>query len=356
MIVQSRGAEGRSDMVKHLVLFVLILAFGMVAAGAAAGPTLRRFEYTEPHMGTAVRIVLYAPDEAAAQKAAQAAFARIAELNKIMSDYDPDSELTRLCKGAGGPAVPVSADLFRVLEEAARYGKLSDGAFDVSVGPIVRLWRKARKTGQLPSPAAIKQALERVDYRKIQLQPEGRMVRLLLMGMLLDLGGIAKGYAADAALAVLRQHGVTRALVALGGDIAVGEPPPGAAGWRIGVAPLKRADAPPTYYLSLKNAGVSTAGDLHQAIEIGGKRYSHIVDPKTGMGLVGRRSATVVAPNATTSDGLDTGMCVLGPERGMAMIEKLDGVAALYVYETDNGEQKEILSKRFTKFLDPSQK
>jgi thiamine biosynthesis lipoprotein len=335
-------------MTKHLTLFLLILAAGLCGMSATAGTGLERYTFTEPHMGTTVRLVLYAADEATAKKAAAAAFARIAELNKIMSDYDPDSELMRLCKSGGGP---VSIDLFRVLEASEKYAKLSEGAFDVSIGPVVRLWRRARKTGVLPSAAALKQALERVDYRKIRLEPRGRIVRLLLMGMLLDLGGIAKGYAADAVLAVVRQHGITRALVAVGGDIAAGAAPPGSAGWRVGVAPLKSADAPPRYRLLLKNAAVSTAGDLHQAVEIDGKRYSHIVDPKTGIGLVGRRSATVVAPNATTSDGLDTAMCVMGPERGIAMIEKLDGVAALYVYETADGAEKEIVSKRFRQYV-----
>jgi thiamine biosynthesis lipoprotein len=338
-------------MAKHLVFFLLILCAGLCATSAIAGEWLERFTFTEPHMGTAARIVLYAPDAATANKAAAAAFARIAVLNKIMSDYDPDSELMRLCKHAGGDAVPVSIDLFRVLQEARKYATLSDGAFDVSIGPVVRLWRTARKTGVMPGAAAIKEALEKVDYRKIRLDPKGCTIRLLLMGMLLDLGGIAKGYAVDAALAVLRQHGITRALVALGGDIAVGEPPPGKAGWRIGIAPLRKPDEP-RHYLLLKNAGVSTAGDMHQAVEISGKRYSHIIDPKTGIGLVGRRSATVVAPNATTSDGLDTAMCVMGPERGLAMIEKLDNVAALCVYETENGTEKEIASKQFAKYLD----
>jgi thiamine biosynthesis lipoprotein len=318
----------------------------------AYSQSLERFTFTEPHMGTTARIVLYAADDAAAKKAASAAFARIAELNKIMSDYDPDSELMRLCKAGRDHAVPVSVDLFRVLEEAEKYATLSDGAFDISIGPVVRLWRKARKTGVLPGAEAIREALERVDYRKIRLEPRGRMVRLLLVGMLLDLGGIAKGYAADAALAVLRERGITRALVALGGDIAVGEPPPGAAGWRVGIAPLRSAESPPRHHLVVQNVGISTAGDLHQAVEIDGKRYSHIIDPKTGIALVGRRSATVVAPNATMSDGLDTGMCVMGPERGMAMIEKLDGVAALYEYETEKGEEKLIASKRFGRYID----
>ncbi len=236
-------------MTKHLTLVLLILCGGLCVVNASprASPRalgvdplgLQRFTFSEPHMGTTARIVLYAPDEAAAKKAAKAAFARIAELNKILSDYDPDSELMRLCKHAGGDAVPVSVDLFRVLQEAEKYAKLSDGAFDVSIGPVVRLWRKARRTREMPNAAAIKAALDQIDYRKIRLDPKGRTVRLLLMGMLLDLGGIAKGYAADAALAVLRQHGITQALVALGGDIAVGEPPPGSAGWRIGIAPLQ---------------------------------------------------------------------------------------------------------------------
>jgi thiamine biosynthesis lipoprotein len=350
--VSGFAAAETIKMAKHLSVFLLILFAGLSSVHALGGSGLQRYAFTEPHMGTKVRIVLYAPDEATATKAARAAFARIAELNRIMSDYDPDSELMRLCKKAGGPPVPVSMDLFRILQEAEKYSRLSDGAFDVSIGPVVRLWRKARKTGQLPSADEIKNALELVNYRNIQLNPVGRTVRLLLIGMLLDLGGIAKGYAADAALEVLRQHGITRALVALGGDIAVADPPPDAPGWRIGISPLKDTDAPPRHHLLLKNAGVSTAGDLHQAVEIGGRRYSHIIDPKTGMGLLGRRSATVVAPNATTSDGLDTGMCVLGPERGMAMIEKLNGVAALYVYETEKGEEREVASKRFAQFLD----
>jgi thiamine biosynthesis lipoprotein len=339
-------------MAKHLALFLWILPAALAGTSAFSGPALKRFTFTEPHMGTTARIVLYAQDEAAAKKAAKAAFARIAELNKILSDYDAGSELMRLCKTAGSDPVPVSADLFRVLQEAEKYAKLSDGAFDVSIGPVVRLWRKARKTGELPSAEAIKRALERVDYRKIRLDERGRTVRLLLAGMLIDLGGIAKGYAADAALAVLRQHGITRALVALGGDIAIGDAPPGAAGWRVGVAPLKSADAPPRHYLILKNAGVSTAGDLHQAVEIGGKRYSHIIDPKTGMAQVGRRSATVIAANATVSDGLDTVVCLLGAERGLALIERLEGTAAIYVSETDNGEEREVASKRFAEFLD----
>ena len=213
------------------------------------------------------------------------------------------------------------------------------------------LARRAKRTGEMPTADAIKQALLKVDYRKIKLDAKGRTVQLLMMGMLLDLGGIAKGYAADAALAVLRQHGITRALVAAGGDIAVGEPPPDVPGWKIGIAPLKNPDAPATHHLLLKNAGVSTAGDSEQFVQINGKRYSHIIDPKTGYGIGGlRRSVTVIAPNATTSDGLDTPICVMGIERGLKMIESRADLAALLVFETDKGIEM-IQSKRFSKYL-----
>jgi thiamine biosynthesis lipoprotein len=336
-------------MHNHLLLSLLIILLGLWAVNAwdepalppltKGGPgevVLTRYTFSEPHMGTTFRIVLYAQDETAATKAAAAAFARIAELNRIMSDYQDDSELMKLCKHSKGEAVAVSVDLYKVLEKAAEISRLSEGAFDVSIGPVVRLWRKARRTRKLPDAAAIKKALELVDYRKIRLEPKGRTVQLLLIGMLLDLGGIAKGYAADAALEILRQHGITRALVAAGGDIVVGDAPPDARGWKIGVAPLKEKEEP-SQFLALSNAAVSTSGDLHQYVEIGGKRYSHIIDPKTGLGLVGRRSVSIIAPKGMTADAWATAICVLGPERGLKIVEAQKGMAGLLVFETDLG-------------------
>src|SRR5262249_14195867 len=157
--------------------------------------------------------------------------------------------------------------------------KKSDGAFDITVGPLVRLWRHARRTRELPDPAELKKALALVGYDKVRLDPQRRTVRLLLAGMLLHLGAIGQGYAAAAMLAVLRRHGITRALVAASGDIAVGEAPPGAEGWKVGIAPLGNRDGEPERYLLLKHAAVSTSGDAVKFVEIGGKRYSHIVDP-----------------------------------------------------------------------------
>jgi len=317
-------------------------------SATAAEPALTRFTYTEPHMGTKFKIILYAPDRATADAASQAAFARIAALDGIMSDYRPTSELMRLCQKAGGEPVPVSEELFFVLSRAEEVSRLSGGAFDVTVGPIVKLWRRARRTERLPDPDDLSRALALVGYDKVRLDAKARTVQLLKPGMQLDLGGIAKGYAADEALRELERHQVTRALVAAGGDIAASGPPPDADGWTVGIAPLEDPDSKPSRSLLLKDAAVSTSGDAEQYVEIDGKRYSHIVDPKTGVGLLGRRSATVVARRGIWADSLTKAVIVPGPERGLATIDRLEGTAALYVLKTDKGEEV-FRSKRWSK-------
>jgi FAD:protein FMN transferase len=315
-------------------------------------------------MGTIFRIVLYAPDPATASKASRAAFDRIQKLDNIMSDYKPGSELRQLCDQAGGPPVKVSEDLFRVLAAAREASTRSDGAFDITVGPVVRLWRRARRRHELPDPERLVAGRDLVGYEKVQLDPQAHTAQLLKPGMLLDLGGIAKGDAADQALKVLEGFGVTRALVAAAGDIAVGDPPPHRAGWRIEIAPLDRdssaiqdskfkiPDSRPEIqkaqtekpkiqirFVLLHNAGISTSGDAEQHVEIGGVRYSHIVDPKTGMALTGRSSVTVVAPNGITADSYATAVSVLGPERGLKLINSTPNAGVLILIESGNAVQ-----------------
>lgn len=299
-----------------------------------------RFEFSEPHMGTTFRVVAYAPDRPAAAAAAKAAFARVAELNSIMSDYDPASELMRLCRAnpeGPGQAVRVSEDLFTVLRAGQRLSEKSGGAFDVTVGPLSRLWRSARRTQQLPSPAELADAKSRSGWRNLELNESARTVRLLKGGMRLDLGGIAKGYAADAALAVLAARGVTSALVAAGGDVAVSGPPPGATGWRVEIAPLTKAS--PKRTLNLANAAVSTSGDAEQFVEIGGVRYSHIVDPRTGLGVVGRKSVSVIARRGVDADSTTKAVTLLPLEQGLAIVESLESGAAIVVEVTPEGER-----------------
>jgi len=315
-------------------------------AVAADEPALQRFAFDQPHMGTRFRIVLYAASEADARAGADAAYARIAALNDVMSDYKSDSELMKLCARAGGPAIGVSEDLFTVLAAAQDLSRRSEGAFDVTVGPFTQLWRLSRRTEKLPAPATLAAAKALVGFEKVRLDAKARTVELTTAGMKLDLGGIAKGFAADEALKVLRGKGINRALVAAGGDIAVGDAPPQSEGWRVGIAPLEHPTKPATRILLLTNAAVSTAGDTEQFVEIEGVRYSHILDPRTGLGLVGRCSITVVAARGLVSDGLDTAACVLGPVRGMKLVDDTAKAAGLYIRLTEKGEEV-IESKRW---------
>ena len=300
---------------------------------------LRRFEFARPHMGTVFRIIFYASHDSSVSRAAEAAFDRIAELDHIMSDYQASSELMQLCKQAGGPPVKVSEDLYRVLSASQWVARRSDGAFDITVGPVVQLWRRARRQHELPERARLSQALELVGYGKLRLDARARTAQLLKPGMLLDLGGIAKGYAADEALRVLKRYGIDRALVAGGGDIAVGREPPdsGAAGWRIAVLSLDSPREKPNRHIALRNGGISTSGDLEQHVEIAGTRYSHIVNPKTGHALTGRSSVTVIARDDMTADALATAVSVLGMKRGLELARSIPGTAALICQSSEDG-------------------
>jgi FAD:protein FMN transferase len=330
-----------------------LLLFALSATYAHAADDLKRYEFSEPHMGTRFAVVVYSKDEATAKEGAKAAYARVTELNRIMSDYDSTSELMRLCAKAGGEPVKVSGELFAVLARADKVSRESGGAFDVTVGPVVRLWRVARRTTKLPDAERLKKARELVGYKNVVLDEKERTVKLLKKGMLLDLGGIAKGYAGDEMLRVLAKHGLTRALVSCGGDLVAGDAPPGKDGWTVAIAAVDSKKEGPRY-LTLVNAAVSTSGDAEQYVEIDGKRYSHIVDPRTGIGLVGRMSATVVAPDGLTSDSLTKVVAVLGPKKGFEIIEKYKGVSGRHVRKTDEGVEV-TASKRFPKLREGKQ-
>jgi FAD:protein FMN transferase len=317
----------------------------IMTAAAKAGPPVR-FEFTETHMGTRFKVIVYAADAATASKATKAAFARIVQLDGIMSDYKPASELMQLCAKAGGPPVRVSEELFLVLEKSQEVARKSDGAFDVTVGPVVREWRFARKAQRLPDPDELKEAVSRVGYTKMVLDPKARTVQLKQAKMQLDLGGIGKGYAADEAVKVLRKKGLTRVLVAAAGDIVAGDPPPDKEGWTVGIAPLGRPRNEPSRFVLLNNSAVSTSGDAEQYVEVGGKRYSHIVDPRTGQAILGQFSATVTARKGIDADSLAKVVAVLGPEKGFKVLDETEDAAALFVRKID-GKDELFRSKRF---------
>jgi thiamine biosynthesis lipoprotein len=310
----------------------------LAAVLRAANPEPTRIEAEEPHMGTLFRIVLYADDIRTAQVALRMAFDRVAELDAKLSDYNPQSELMRACRGSYAEPVAVSADLFHVLEEAQKLSVETDGAFDITLGPVIRLWRQARGIKALPNPEDLARARASTGYRKLVLDPVHRTIRSKLPDMRIDLGAIAKGYAADEALRVLREHSIPRALVAASGDLAIGDAPPGKDGWDVGVDPIDAGDGKFARVLKLHNIAISTSGDAEQFVEIGGVRYSHIVDPRTGMGLTNRSGVTVVAPLGIHADSLATAATVLTAQRGvdaaLAFVEQHEGAAALIAYKS----------------------
>src|SRR6266545_5126486 len=332
------------------LLAILLLA----SCATLCRPTAnwQRFEFSEPQMGVPFRIVLYAPDRATAEPVARAAFTRISKLNDILSDYDTDSELSRLSQSAGsGQTVKVGDDLWFVLRRSQALAERTGGAFDVTVGPVVSLWRKARRGKKLPDPAKLAEALKAVGYQKLRLDPRQRTAQLLAPYMRLDLGAIAKGYAVDEALKVLRARGIRRALVSGGGDMAAGNPPPGKKGWRIEVGSLDATNAPAPRFVLLANAGLATSGDLFQHVEIDGRRYSHIIDPRTGIGLSDHSLVTVIAPDAITADSLATAVSVLGPERGRRLIEGTKG-AAVRIVRLPGRTIETSESSRFKRFCE----
>ena len=303
----------------------------LAMASLGAGPEVSRFEFRQTHMGSEFKVVLYTDDEGEARRASDSAFARIASLDRALSDYDPESELMRLCDRAGEGEVPVSPDLLLCLQSAQAMARRSDGAFDPTIGPVGRLWRRARRDHRMPGGESLERAKRLVGYRMIQINAPDHAVSLEKAGMKLDLGGIAKGFACDRAMLALRREGIASALVAGAGDIVVSDPPPGRQGWRIGVAEPDGDPDRPSRFLALANAAVSTSGDAERFVEIDGKRYSHIVDPRTGLGVIDRASVTVVAPDGATADSLGTAVFVLGPEEGLGLADRIDGAAALYV-------------------------
>ncbi len=283
-------------------------------------------------MGVQTRIVIWSESPGAARTAANAGFARIDAIEAALSDYRPDSEAMRLCGGAGAPPVPISRDLAEVLRRSIELSRRTDGAFDVTIGPLVQLWREAKAKKRLPYALEMEHARASVGMDRIQLAPDGRTARLSRAGTRLDFGGIGKGYAASEAVDAIRRAGFPSCMVAIAGDIAAGDPPPDSPGWRIALG-----DAG---VVALSRRAVSTSGDAEQFIEIRGTRYSHILDPATGVGLTNRVESTVLAPDGATADALSTALCIAGPQRASAIMARFPECAARVSWFT--GGRKEV--------------
>ena len=271
-----------------------------------------KFTITRPLMGTTFTITTHAPDQQTAANAARQAFSTAAKLEKTASDYLPSSELSLLSSLKPNTPKKLSPELFTLLQTSRDLARKTQGRFDPTLGPLTKLWRESRHTKTLPKPETLAAAHTSTGWEKFTLNPKTQTITLTASGMSFDLGGIAKGHAADLMLAIMKENGLPRTSITAGGEVRLGDPPPNRSGWNVGLKTTSTQK--PDRILTLKNCAISTSGDLHQFIEIQGQRHSHILNPKTGLGLQNQIATTIIAPNATLSDALATAASNTAPK------------------------------------------
>jgi len=317
-----------------IVAIVVLLLAGLFFALRTRGP-VRTDSGVHLVMGTFVRVTVIAPDSRAGAKCVEAALAEIRKVDELMSDYKEDSEISRVNKDAFARPIEVGESTFEVIERSIEFSRLTDGAFDITVGPLVQLFRKAKDKGIAPTPEQIADAKARVGYEKLILNDADHTVRFTVEGMGLDVGGIGKGYAVDKAIEAAQKLGASGAMVDLGGHVrCFGTPPKGREKWIIGLQDPNIDDFGGSgilLKLQVSDTAVITSGDYQQFAIIDGKKQSHIIDRRTGKSAEGLSSVTIIAPNAADADALATAVCVMGPEKGLELIEKLPQTEAILI-------------------------
>ncbi len=280
-------------------------------------------------MGTVVEITIQHKDPAAARKVIQEAFYEGERIENLLSIYKKESEVSMINLKAGVEEVKVSRDCLYVIEEALSYSELSDGAFDITVGPLIELWGFDRGGKKVPNKTEIKKALRLLNYKNISINREKSTVKLKKRGMKIDLGGIAKGYAVDRMAAILKNGGIKKAIVNAGGDIYALGNPAGKSGWEIGIRNPRDHEGI-VDVIKVKNKAIATSGDYEKFFTKGSRRCSHIIDPRTGEPASDVMSVTVIAPNALEADALATTLFVLGKKAGDELIRQLENVEVFF--------------------------
>jgi thiamine biosynthesis lipoprotein len=308
--------------------------------GAAAGAPTRqaaptdtlRLESSVVAMGSAYSVVVYGDDRTRLEEAVDAAFAEVHRLDEMLSNYKPESELSEVNRLAAERPVAVTPELFDLLAVCVAYSRESDGAFDITVGPLMKVWGFYKGTGRLPHRAEVRGALERVGYRNILLDPATRSVQFAKPGIELDPGGIGKGYAVDRMIEVMKQYGIRAALVSASGSSIYGlGAPPGEKGWRVQIRDPKDENKNVAEVL-LKDESMSTSGNYEKFFRAEGKTYSHIMDPRTGWPAQGVLSVSVIAPRTIDSEAWTKPLFVNG--RAWAAKHKPAGFRAFFCEDT----------------------
>lgn len=293
---------------RHCIFFILLLCINSNLPAQS-----RRFSFTTQKMASPFTIILYAEDSAIARQRATESFSLVDSLVNIFSDYIDSSELNRLSARAGTKQPMNVSDAMLELMQQAKYAfVISEGSFDITIGPLTRLWRKARKENRLPDDSSIKHALSMIGSENIMIDTSHKTISLTKKGMQLDAGGIAQGYIAQQVINYLQSKKIDNALVDVSGDIVAIGSPPGAKGWKIGINQPEQKENLQNKYLLVSNAAVTTSGDVYHHIDKNGKRYSHIIDPRTGYGITNQENVTVIARDGTTADWF-TKVCSILP-------------------------------------------
>ncbi|MHC4203612.1 MAG: FAD:protein FMN transferase [Planctomycetota bacterium] len=324
-----------------LICFSLVAVFCFSCAGKDRADADSGYQMI---MGTFAHVVAVAQDSDTAEKSIRAALDEIRKIDELMSDYKTDSEISRINREAFEKSVQVSESTYEVLKRSVEFSEMTGGAFDITVGPLVALFREAKESKIAPSEQQISLAKSKVGFEKLKLDSENRTVQFSEKGMLLDLGGIAKGYAIDKAIEAAHRNGAIGAMVDIGGDVrCFGLPPAGKDNWLIGLQDPNSAiegisGGGLMLVLKVTDAAVATSGDYQQFVLIEGKRYSHIMDRRTGTSAADLSSVTIIADNATDADALATSVSVMGAEKGLALIEKLPNTEAILITVQPNYE------------------
>jgi FAD:protein FMN transferase len=319
-------------------LFYRLFFSGLLALTALPGKAqLKRFSFSQPKMGSAFTIILYDTDSVHAAGTAQQCFQLVDHYVEVYSDYIDSSELNRLCAAAGKTKPPfhVSPALLDILLLSKKAFEKSEGSFDITLGPLTHLWRKARKEKIFPGDKPIKEKLALTGFNKIIIDSVAGTVSLLQENMQLDLGGIAQGYIAQKVIDYLKESNIANALVDVSGDIAAIGSPPGTPGWTVGINLPESKEELLARKLLISNKAVTTSGDVYQYMEHRGKRYSHIINPKTGYGITSRRNVTVIANDAVTADWLTKACSLLPFSKAKKLAQELNAEVLIAELKND---------------------
>jgi len=330
-----------------IILFLLCISQFFIATGQ---PT--KFHFTEQKMGSPFNIVFLEKDSLLAASLANECFLLVDSLVAILSDYDSTSELNKLNASAGNGPMQVSTVLLDILLMSKSAYEKSGHVFDVSIGPLSKIWRKARKTNRFPSKQEVLFAKRLVGFKYVQIDSSNHTVSLLQKGMRLDLGGIAKGYVADQVLALLTKQSISSALVDAGGDISMSLAPLSANGWLIGINVPEQTEELLDQKIQIQQKAVATSGDVYQYFLHNGKKYAHITNPTTGYGVTFQRNVTIIAKDGVTADWLATACSILPITDALELVKKEQ--AEILLSTMVNNKIQKLTSLGFDKYLIPS--